>query len=103
MRNKLVLSAALVLGLSMAGFAQSSDTTTPNSDQKTQNHHHNANKNQRMMMDPDAMVNHLDKELSLSADQKTKIKTIVENASQQATALHNNSSSTDKQQNREAM
>src|SRR3569833_2230389 len=48
------------------------------------------------------MVDHLDQQLSLNADQKTKITTIIENTNKHAQELRANSGG-DKSSNREAM
>lgn len=55
-----------------------------------------------MKMDPQEMVNHLDQQLSLSADQKTKITTILENSNKHAEQLMS-SSGGDQKANHEAM
>ncbi len=87
MNRKLFLVFAMVLALAVFGAALSANTTQQAETQTTTEHHHH---NDGMMMDSQTMLNHLDQQLSLTADQKTKIKTILENANQQAQALREN-------------
>ena len=83
----LIFLFALVLGLSLMGVAQSTDTQSGGNQAEA---HHGGDHDR--MMDPQAMLNHLDQELSLSADQKTKIQTILENSDKHAQELRSNNS-----------
>ena len=85
MKRMLMLLVAAMFCISMMGFAQSTDTYSQGSGQQTSaapagDHSH-------MKMDTQEMVNHLDQQLTLSADQKTKITTIVENSNKHAEQL----------------
>lgn len=105
MKRILMLLFALVLSASVMTFAQSgtdsSQSTGAQSGNMQSGMHHGDADHDRMMMDPQAMVNHLDQELSLTSDQKTKITTILENADKHAQELKANTG--DKKANHEAM
>lgn len=101
MKRMLMLLFAVVLCFSMMSFAQSTGTDAQSTGQSASGMHHGGD-HDRMMMDPQEMVNHLDQQLSLSADQKAKISTILENSNKHAQELRANSSG-DKSSNREAM
>jgi hypothetical protein len=98
MKRMWILLFALVVCFSMMSFAQS----TGSDSQSGSGMHHGQGGHDRMMMDPQAMVAHLDQELSLTSDQKTKITNILENTSKQSQALMSNNSG-DKKANHEAM
>jgi periplasmic protein CpxP/Spy len=100
MKRMLMLLFAVVLSFSMMSFAQSTSTDAQSTGQQDSSMHHGDH--DRMMMDPQQMVDHLDQQLSLSADQKTKITTILENSNKHAQELRANNSG-DKSSNREAM
>jgi len=100
MKRTLMLLFAAVLSISMMSFAQSTGTDAQSANQSTSGMHHGDH--DRMRMDPQEMVNHLDQQLSLTADQKSKITTILENNNKHAQELMS-SNSGDRQANHEAM
>jgi hypothetical protein len=106
MKRVLVLLFAVMLSVSLMSFAQYGSTDSQSgsgqgagqgSGQGTGSADH-----AHMKMDPQQMVNHLDQELSLSADQKTKISTILENSNKHAEKLMSTSNG-DKQATHDAM
>ena len=81
MRNTLstlALAGLLAIG---AGAAIAQDNAAPAPQQGQGYGHHG-------MMTPEEQLNHLTKALSLSSDQQTQIKPILENAHQQAMQIH---------------
>jgi hypothetical protein len=102
MKRVWMLLFAAVLCLSMMGFAQSTDMSSQSAGQQGTGMHHGDADHDRMKMDPQEMVNHLDQQLSLTADQKSKITTILENSNKHSQELMSNNSG-DKKANHEAM
>jgi periplasmic protein CpxP/Spy len=102
MKRLMMILFAAVLSLSMMSFAQSTGTDAQSAGQQGSGMHHGDGDHDRMMMDPQQMVNHLDQQLNLTADQKTKITTVLENSNKHAQELRANNSG-DKTANREAM
>jgi hypothetical protein len=100
MKRMLLVLFAAMLCISMMGFAQTTDPY--GSGQQTSAAPATGADHGHMKMDPQEMVNHLDQQLTLTADQKAKITTIVENSNKHAQELMS-SSSGDKQANHEAM
>lgn len=100
-RMSLFLFAA-VLCFSVLSFAQSTGADAQSTGQQSSDMHHGDG--EHMMMTPQQAVDHLDQQLNLTADQKAKITTIVENSNKHAQELRaNNANSSDKSANREAM
>ncbi len=99
MKRILILLFVLVLGLSIGATAQATSTSTDSTQMSSghQDSDHMMMGDHQGMMDPQMMVDHLDQQLNLTADQKTKIQTILQDANQQAQALQNNSSGDKKQ------
>src|SRR4051794_35867164 len=98
MKRMLTLLFALVLSVSMLSFAQTTGSdsqsgsgqgSSQDSGQGSGMHHGD---HDRMKMDPQAMVNQLDQQLSLTADQKSKITNILENTNKHAAELMSNNS-----------
>jgi len=102
MKRMLMLLFAAMLCLSMMGFAQSTDTYSQSSGQQTSAAPASDADHSHMQMDPQQMVSHLDQQLSLTEDQKTKISTILENSNKHAQELMS-ANSGDKKANHEAM
>jgi uncharacterized membrane protein YdfJ with MMPL/SSD domain len=93
---------AAMLCISMMGFAQSTDTYSQSSGQQPAAAPAGSADHGHMQMDPQEFVSHLDQQLTLTADQKTKITTIVENSNKHAQELMS-ANSGDKKANHEAM
>ncbi len=87
MKRMLMLLFAAMLCISLMGFAQSTDTYSQSSGQQTSAAPAGDTDHSHMKMDPQQMVAHLDQQLTLSADQKTKITTILENSDKHAQEL----------------
>jgi protein CpxP len=93
----LFLSIAAMLIFGAAAFAaapQDAQSGQQPSAQSGTGHGHGAGegRGRGMGMDPDAMLEHMSKELNLTDDQKTKIKPILEDQSKQMQDLHQNTS-----------
>ena len=71
-----------LLGLGMTAFAQDQSATAPPP----------MHGGRGQMMNPDKQLEHLTKTLSLTSDQQTQIKPILENQQQQMMALHQDQS-----------
>ncbi len=111
MKRILMLLFVAMLGISLMTFAQYGSTDSQSGSgqgsgqaagQGSGTGMHSDSDHAHMKMDPQAMINHLDQELSLTADQKSKITTILENSNKQSQELMSNNSG-DKAANREAM
>ncbi len=98
MKKTVILGVAFVLALSLSAFAQSD--TSQDKDSQTQSQSSDRHQKGRMshegMMDSQQMVDHLNQQLNLTDDQKTQIKTILDNQHQQMQALRSNSSASDR-------
>jgi protein CpxP len=79
------IALAGLLGLGMTAFAQDSTVQQPPADAQAQGRG-------RHGMDPDQQLAHLTKALSLSSDQQTQIKPILENEHQQMMQVHQDQS-----------
>jgi periplasmic protein CpxP/Spy len=93
----LFLSMTAMLIFSAAAFAaapqDAQSSQQPSAQSKTGHGHGSGEGHGRAMgMDPDAMLEHMSKELSLTDDQKTKIKPILEDQSKQMQELRQNTS-----------
>lgn len=93
----LFLSIAAMLIFGAAAFAaapQDAQSGQQPSAQSGTGHGHGAGegRGRGMGMDPDAMLEHMSKELNLTDDQKTKIKPILEEQSKQMQDLRQNTS-----------
>jgi Spy/CpxP family protein refolding chaperone len=104
MKRILVLLFAVMLSVSLMSFARygSTDSQSGSGQGAGQGTGQAGSEHAHMKMDPQQMVNHLDQELSLTADQKTKITTILENSNKHAEKLMSTSSG-DKQAMHEEM
>jgi periplasmic protein CpxP/Spy len=101
MTRKSILSLAIAASMMLAGSAlaqdqqpaQQPDTQQP-AQQGTEGHAHKGMRGQRgeMMMDPQAQLDHMSKELNLTDDQKAKIQPILEDTQKQMEGVRNDSS-----------
>ena len=91
----LSLIAMLIFGaLAFAAAPQDAQSGQQPSTQSGTGHGHGAGegRGRGMGMDPEAMLEHMSKELNLTDDQKTKIKPILEDQSKQMQDLRQNTS-----------
>jgi len=91
----LSITAMFIFGaLAFAAAPQDAQSTQQPSAQSKTGHGHGGggDRSKGMGMNPDAMLEHMSKELNLTDDQKTKIKPILEDQSKQMQDLRQNTS-----------
>jgi len=94
----LSITAMLIFGATaFAAAPQDAQSSQQPSAQSKTGHGHGAGEGQGrgMGMNPDAMLEHMSKELNLTDDQKTKIKPILEDQSKQMQDLRQNTSASE--------
>jgi protein CpxP len=99
MKKLPVFAMALMLIFSGAAFAVSQDAQDSQQPRQHSGHGHGQGAGQGhgqgMMSSPEAMLDHLSKELDLTADQQTKIKPIVDDTFKQMQQLRGDASMSD--------
>src|SRR5207248_8805020 len=94
--RKWILSLAIAASLMLTGsaLAQQPDAQQPAQQGGTEGHAHNGMRGQGRgeMMDPQAAMDHMSKELNLTEDQKTKIQPIMEDMQKQMQAVRSDTS-----------